>query len=183
MRTILWIILVAVAIILYQENNVISNRTGQGIACLEFANSYDGKATLYQWDAVKYADGTLIGVAQSNTHWDFVFILTYVLLMILCSSIQMQQEKNSFLNALLRLNLLLAVLAGLLDVTEDLILLYDLRHVNDPGLYVSSYWATLPKWILSGWVVLVWVVSLIKSAIFNKSTKVPVPVAHVSIVN
>ncbi len=183
MRTILWIILVAVAVILYQENNVISNRTGQGISWLEFAKCREGKAMLCRWDSVKYGGGTLIAVAQSNTHWDFVFILTYVLLMILCSSTQMQLEKNTFLNALLRLNLLLALLAGLLDVAEDLILLYDFRHAADPGLYVSSYWVTLPKWILSGWVVLVWLISLAKSAIFNKSTKIPAPARQVSIVN
>jgi hypothetical protein len=168
MRTVLWIVFFVVIAVMCQQEHVLASRSGHGTQGLEFVNANAGKAIVCGWQRICYGRETLVNVARSITRLDFLFILTYVCLMIACSYNQMQRERWVFWNELLRLNLILALLAGLLDVTENFILLYDLRHVYDPGLYYSTFYVSLLKWILSGWVILVWGISVIRSGLGSK---------------
>ena len=168
MRTLLWIVFLIVIAVMFQQEHAITSRSGHGTQWLEFVNANEGKAIVCGWQRICYGRGTLVNIARSVTNLDFLFILTYVCLMITRSYNQMQRERWLFWNELLRLNLILALLAGLLDVTENFILLYDLRHLNDPGLYYTSYYVSLFKWILSGWIVLIWGVSVTRSGLGSK---------------
>ncbi|HZY39736.1 MAG TPA: hypothetical protein VFE53_23940 [Mucilaginibacter sp.] len=133
------------------------------IVQLETANKCRGQAILKEWKSLPYGEGTVLDVARSNTYWDFLFILCYVTMIVIQSYNQMQREKWMFLNALLRLNLFLAFLAGFFDICENSMLLHNFSHVADGRYYLETRWATWPKFILSGWAVLAWLVSLVKS--------------------
>lgn len=136
---------------------------------LEFVNATDGKALLEAW-AIKSPTykTTLLQEAIKNTRWDFLFIIGYVAVIIMLSYNQMQREPRVWLNELLRLNFLLAIIAGLLDVLENLRLLYNMAPDSIGKEFLSSYWFALPKWILVGWVTLVWLVSLVSAIFYNQ---------------
>jgi hypothetical protein len=131
---------------------------------LQFVNSLEGKDLLNKWCVTAtHHDTTLLQEAVLNTQWDFLFILSYVSLLIIVSYNQMQRERSPSLNNLLRLNFPLAIITGLLDTTENCILLDDMKPYHIGTSYHSSYWVSLPKFILAAWILLVWLVSLIKS--------------------
>ncbi len=138
------------------------------IASLEFAGKKIGKEMVCAWYDSPFAGSNLLSVARNNTRADFLYILIYVGLILLYSYLQMQQEKRIFLNELLRLNLLLALLAGLFDVVENVLLLYNFRHVNDSGIYISTMILSSLKFSLLGWTVLVWISSVIRSNKFHR---------------
>lgn len=166
MKKFIWFIFIALSAYMGYQGYVLQclKKTGYSIFQLEIACKDSGQAILHTWNNIPYGNGTLLDVAKSNTHWDFLFIACYVLLIILHSSAQMQNEKSLFLNSLLRFNLFLAVLAGFLDVNENIMLLHNFRHVAD-GYYWVTIWVTIPKFVLSGWAVLIWLISVIKSAV------------------
>jgi len=170
MKTIIWIIFIGLIIGMgYQGRTLQRGTTAHySIFQLELSNPVDGATILKAWSNKVYGRGSLIDVAASNTHWDFFFICCYVcLLLLLHSNDQMQRENWRLLNSLLRLNLLIAIVAGLLDVGENLLLLYNFRHVSD-HFYHETIYLTAPKFILSGWAVLVFFFSVIKTAIANR---------------
>ncbi len=152
----------------YQDHTLQNGTSPSYSICqLEFSNPAKGAVILKAWSNKEYGRGSLINVAESNTHWDFFFIFCYVSLLLLHSNDQMQQENWKLLNGLLRLNLLLAIVAGMLDVGENLLLLYNFRHVSD-HFYHETIYFTAPKFILSGWAVLVFFFSVVKTAIANR---------------
>jgi hypothetical protein len=132
------------------------------VLSLEFMNKTEGLAQIQEW-AGFWTDHwtTALHEARLNTRWDFVFIFGYVCVLIFVSYGQMQRESRPVVNNLLRLSFLLIILAGLLDCTENIILLGDMARYNVGHYYLSSFWVSLPKWILAGWVVLVWLFSLL----------------------
>lgn len=178
MKIVLWLLFIALVLIMGQEGLIIEKNAGPSFAIfkLEFANCDAGKAMLCLWQSKPYGAGTLLTLARSGTHTDFLFIFTYTLLLIIYSNSQMQRERVSWLNTLLRLNLFLAVLAGLLDISENLILLYDMRHVAEPGRYVSSQIVSAIKWGFVAWAVLVWLVSIIHTSVTGNVREGHVPV-------
>ncbi|WP_343692666.1 hypothetical protein [Chitinophaga sp.] len=170
MKIILWLLFIVLVIITGQEAHIIQVNAGDQATLLhlEFTDFAAGKKILDCWRGITYGEGTLLSLAQSNTRTDFLFLITYTLLLISYSNSQMQQERNPALNNLLRLNLFLAVLAGLCDVSENLILLYDMRHAGEITRYVSSSWVSIAKWLLIGWVILIWLISLIRCRVMRE---------------
>src|SRR5258706_11981267 len=134
----------------------------KGILALETANRQKGKAILARWEQ---GTGNLMAVAKRITLHDFFFIFFYVALLIMLSNNQMYRETWLPLNTLLRLNVPLAIVTGLLDVTENILLLQNIHFSGPDQPYLASFWVTVPKFILVGWIVLVWLVSAIKSVI------------------
>ena len=128
-----------------------------GILDLEFANRSTGKTMLSAWQ-----DAGLLSLARNLTLLDFAFIFFYVAVIITLSNRQVRKEPSIGLNALLRANFFFAVLAGLLDLVENIFLLYDMSNVNSSS-YISSCWIASLKFILVGWTVLVWLISFVKS--------------------
>ena len=132
---------------------------------LEFADSSEGKALLTKWSETPASctaadEGTLLHQAQINTYVDFVFIFSYVGVMIFLSYSRMQREGRKTLNNLLRLNFFLAIIAGLLDVIENFILLCDMHHYYPGKCYCPAVCIATVKFVLCGWIILVWLVSL-----------------------
>ena len=129
---------------------------------LEFMSKTEGLAQIREWADFRTDHWTTaLHEARLNTRWDFVFIFGYVSVLIFVSYGQMQRESRFWLNALLRLSFPLIILAGLLDCTENIILLGDMARYNVGHYYLSSFPVSLPKWVLAGWVVLVWLFSVV----------------------
>jgi hypothetical protein len=80
----------------------------------------------------------------------------------------MQQQAGNFFNSLLRLNLLLCFVTGALDVTENILLLFNFRHFHFDQAFVSTYWVSLIKWVLVGWMLLCLIVTRL-SRLFSKN--------------
>jgi Mg2+/citrate symporter len=165
MKKLIWVIFIFLLLGMGFQAHVLeyATNTQYTILDLEVANKAEGQAILSSWSKVSYGEGTMLDVAKSNTHWDFLFIFCYVSLLLLHSNEQMQREKVFWLNALLRLNLLLALLAGLLDIGENLALLHDFRHVSDGRYYLETLPVTLPKFAFAFFALLVFLVSWLKS--------------------
>jgi hypothetical protein len=166
MKKILWLLLIFTAVFMTYQGIVLKADTAEHYSLfqMEYAGAGQGKAMLQAWHAQPCGNGTLLQIAQSNTHIDFFFILVYTLLILLLSYLQMQRERGSRLNALLRLSLFLAPLIALFDIGENTLILYNIRHFNDAGLYYSPCYFSSAKWLLLAWVVIVWLASLIHTA-------------------
>jgi hypothetical protein len=134
----------------------------RGIYALETASRNEGKAILLSW---QQDEASLAAVAKRITIYDFFFLVFYVSLLIMLSNNQMYRETWLPLNSLLRFSIPLAIITGLLDVTENILLLYNLRDWQPDQPYVQSFWITLPKFIFAGWIILVWLVSAIKGLV------------------
>lgn len=156
----IWIgFLLCIGIMQFQISKLTKNSTHHyGIIDFEFAKQDQVPTILAEWD-----NGQVLNYARINTVIDFVFIVFYILLVIMLSYRRMELERNYLLNNLLRLNFLLIIVAGLLDVTEDIFLLRNIHAFHAGGSYVSTYWIASTKFVLAGWTVFVWLISLIKS--------------------
>jgi hypothetical protein len=127
---------------------------------LEYAHEAQGLSLLSIWSNTHTNHGTtLLQEGLVNIRWDFVFVVSFVSLLIILSYNQMQREARHRFNEFLRFNFPLAILIGLLSIVENMVLLQDMKSYNVGYIYHSSYWVTLPKFILSGWAVGVWIIS------------------------
>ena len=135
--------------------------TPLAILKLQFADAAEGKAMLVYWHD-KYTSHytSLLQEAIKNTWWDFIFIPGYVSVIIILSYHQMQREPAAWLNNLLRLSFFLAIVAGVLDVAENMLLLYNMASYRIGIVYRSTRWLALLKFVLCGWCILVWLISI-----------------------
>jgi hypothetical protein len=133
-----------------------------GIPELQITRESDAaQKILEQWTSIPTSKGNLVPFAMINTGFDFLFIPLYVALVIMYSDNRLQKEPALWLNTLLRLNMFLIVIAGILDIAENLALLYNLQYGKDQ--YINLWWLSWLKYILAVWTVLVWLVSKVKS--------------------
>lgn len=117
---------------------------------------------LATWSHVCTKTGrTVLQVAKINTWIDFLFIIAYVSVLIFVSYSEMQKQHRVWLNALLRLNLLLSFLIGIFDVLENITLLHDMAPYVVGQSYCSPFWFTFPKFFFTGWALLILLVSLL----------------------
>lgn len=149
----------AIAGVFRYYDQVFAEAGTEGILCLEFADVAKGKQLLSTWD-----NGGLLTIARSITWLDFVFIFFYVAILITLSNRQVRKEPSIALNALLRGNFFFAVMAGLLDTAENVLILYNSYQINE-GTYISTWLIASLKFLLIGWTVLVWLISFVKSMI------------------
>jgi len=170
MKNILWVLFISLAAYSFYQGSIVAGSAPEHYQLIkaESADSSLGRAMFRAWEKIPYGHGTLLTVVQRNTHTDYFFILTYTLLLLLCSYLQMQNETYLPLNSLLRLNILLALVIASLDITENIKILYNIRHLHDAGLYCSPYIVSTIKWLLSGWAVLIYLISLTRSALFSR---------------
>jgi len=162
MKKILILVFIIVFGIMSFQGKVLQHFSGKGIINLELANKDTGVEIIALWSDTLYGDQTLLSIAQKNTHLDFLFILVYVVLIMTLSNSQMQREKTSWLNELLRLNLFLAFLIGSLDVIENIRLLHSFHHPGNMAEFWRTDFIAWPKFVLAGWVILIYVSSVIK---------------------
>ena len=162
-KTIIWLGFIALFFILQYYSWEMDTAGVKGIVALEFANKVEGKEILKTWQETQLSRRTVLETGRVMTYWDMLYPLFYVSLLIMLSNRQMQRESYYPLNMLLRMNLPVVVLAGLLDYVENGFLLYDMNHpaMSDP--YFSTTMISWIKFILLGWAILVWLVSVVKS--------------------
>lgn len=169
-KILILLFLIVFGVLLYQES-LLLKLSNYGVIDLEISEQDKGASIISIWQKTLYGDQTLLTLARQNTHLDFLFIIVYVALMVTLSNSRMQREKSSWLNELLRLNLLLAFLIGALDLVENIRILHNFHHVGNTAEFWSTCYFSLPKFALLFWVVLVYVLSLVKSLFIND--KVP----------
>ncbi|HEY5747156.1 MAG TPA: hypothetical protein VIU12_13830 [Chryseolinea sp.] len=155
-RVILWIGSVSLAILLYQKSDNFRKADLPTISEFEFARRDAAAIIHFSW-----RENSLLNTVREITIYDFIFILFYVLLIMNCSSKRMNLERNLILNNLLRFNIALAVVTGLLDVAENVILIRNLDFTD----HISSTWVTILKFVFAGWIIFVWAVAVIKHRI------------------
>lgn len=161
LHTIIWILFAAViGFYAWQYIYISTEHHCLNIIRLEIANAANGKALLQDWYQQKIGSKTLLHYAQTNTIADFVFIVAYTGILIIVSYAIMQREPNPVLNNLLRLNMLLAVLVGVLDVCEDIILLYDMYNYYPQKYFVSSQVFAYSKFFVAIYIIAIWLFSL-----------------------
>ena len=159
-RTLLWIGTISLMLVLSAKSYRLVTLNVASVVAFEFASSSKAMEVLESWN-----EASALHTVISSIQLDYLFIAFYVLLMINCSNHQMNLEGNLILNNLLRLNIALASVTGILDIAENVIMMHNIRSIGDHIPTASI--ATL-KFIFAGWVILVWVVSVIKGAIFRK---------------
>lgn len=161
MKTLLWIIFVIVfSILAFQDHTLIKN-TGYGIVHLELANTETGVQIIKEWHHCRYGESTLLDVAHNHTRLDFLFIFAYVALIISMSNWQMQRERRMLFNELLRFNLFITVLAGLLDFIENFRILHNFQHIGSESEYWGTNWLSSVKFGLIGFAIVVFLISLL----------------------
>ena len=162
MKKILILVFIIVCGVMSFQGKVLQHFSGKGIINLELANKDTGVEIVSLWSDTLYGDQALLNIAQKNTHLDFLFVVVYVLLIITLSNSQMQREKTSWLNELLRLNLFLEFLIGSLDVIENIRLLHSFHHPGNMAEFWRTDFIAWPKFVIAGWVILIYVFSVIK---------------------
>lgn len=125
-----------------------------GIVALEFAQAQEGQTLIDSWQKKD-----LITTAKIHTYFDFAFLTFYTLLLIRSSIDQRNVEKNKILHALLCVSIPLAIITGLLDIAENLIMLH---NIDQKEAYINSFWLTWPKFIFAAWIIFIFLVSVIK---------------------
>jgi hypothetical protein len=161
-RIILWTSSVVLLVIMAYYSHAFQHYGVKGVNSLLLTRDRGEALNIIQsWRTTATSKGNLFPFARLVTCFDFFFIPFFVFLIIAYSDNRAQKEGTLWLNTLLRLNMLLIVLAGFLDIIEDVVLFYNLDY-GDHG-YLHLWWISWTKFILVGWTLLVWVASRIKS--------------------
>ncbi len=169
LRMAAWIGLIAILIWdVVQEYRIQNTAPGFHIVCLELAKEDCAKKMLNNYADVYVGHRTVLREAVLNTKVDFLFIICYVACFYMVTYHEMQHQKSNFFNALLRMNLLLCFVTGALDITENILLLFNFRHFHFDQAFVSTYWVALIKWILVGWMLLCVIVARL-NRLFSKN--------------
>lgn len=157
-RVIIWIGFLAIMLIFFFHGYSFKEAGVPGIVSFEFANALDGRSMLSSWKNER-----LLSTARWMIWLDFAYIFFYVAIIITLSNRQVRKEPSIGLNALLRGNFFFAVLAGSLDVIENIGLLYNIQNWTNSYFNVSI--VACLKFILVGWTILIWLISFVKSKI------------------
>jgi hypothetical protein len=137
---------------------------------IEIASTSGVKKILSEWQSVKVESQNLLYYARLATWVDFLWIISYVAVLIMVSYAIMQKQKSPFLNNLLRFCFLLAVLAGVFDVLENIVLIYDIYRYTPFKKVYSSAIFSWPKWILIFFILLCWLLTLFNSAFTSRKS-------------
>lgn len=140
----------------------------RGMSGLTFSDAALGKQILWQWK--QFQPTNLILVAQRSLHTDFVFLFCYVALIWRLNYTQMLREYRPWLNDMLRLNILLGILTGTLDVVENICLLHNLSHFEISAFCVTKYIA-IAKYAVASWVILLYLFSIVSLPLLKQMTK------------
>ncbi|MCS3732337.1 hypothetical protein [Mucilaginibacter dorajii] len=177
MRALLWIAFILAVVFIGRISSRITCLAGSdnSIIKIELAGKDDGIKIIKTWSDIKYKCGTVLDLARKDTCWDFLFIVIYIGLIIIESTSFRQFEPYYSLNELLRMNLFLAVIAGLLDITENFIILYNVEHYSTPDCYFPSRWFAGAKFILVIWCILIWLIAIVHRIILHYQKQASLP--------
>ena len=153
-RTLLWIGTISLMIVLGAKSFSLRSKQVYTVEAFEMASRSEAETMLQSWNGV-----SVMHTVITSIKLDYLFIVFYVLLMINCSNHQMNRERNLILNNLLRFNIALSIDTGILDIAENVIMMHNIRSIDD---YFPTMWISTLKFIFAGWIIVVWVVSVLK---------------------
>ncbi len=159
-----WFIFVILFCYLFGQNCILA-QSNYSLVSLSFADAALGNQIINTWSLTHYGDQTYLALAQKNTQWDFVFIVVYVCIIIMVSNAQMQKEKSSFLNEMLRLNFFIALFIGGSDFIENLLFMHNFHHVGDIESYQGTFVFSFIKWGLLSIVITILIISMLKKLV------------------
>lgn len=128
----------------------------------ETADQAETRRIVEIWQISRWGQHNVITGMTLFTVIDFAYIIVYSYVLVTLSYDRMQREGNVILNNFLRLNFPIAILAGLFDVIENVLFLFNMEHFDLPDGYVSIAPFTYIKWTLIALVALILVVSKVK---------------------
>lgn len=167
-RSTLYILLIStviVAVLMFLQGSPMKAGEAGGILSLEFApTKMDVEAVLEIWEEESTPGTNIINTAINNTRLDFIFLLCYSFFLFTCVK-QLSvyfSAKNIF-----RFMAAAALLAGLLDIVENIGMLQSLDgNISDKTAFITAV-AAYFKWIL----VIVVIVFLIISFVVKLARK------------
>ena len=124
--------------------------TPGGILCLEFANtSQKVENVLSAWKSNSIGQENAIAAAKNNTYLDFVFLFLYsFFLFTCCRQLAASLPGKKTFSLIFNVASHLALVAGLLDIFENLGMLKSLNgSISDQGAMATVIFAAV-KWIL-----------------------------------
>jgi hypothetical protein len=124
-RVALWIGTIAMMIVLFLMTSPLRDAGVASIEVLEMAGKTKATEIVTSWQ-----QNGLVDTALRAIYVDYLFILFYVPLMIVASRDQFKIETNGLMCMLLMLNTPLAVLTGVLDVIENLIMTHNIMDID-----------------------------------------------------
>ncbi|MBN9297674.1 MAG: hypothetical protein J0I41_11710 [Filimonas sp.] len=151
--------LICVIAFIYHAIQFVHSGTHYSILSIQFAPRSRIDVILQEWNRLH-----LLPLVVYNTTLDFFFIIFYVFLLVLYSHRRAQLEQNRLLRSILKMNVWIAVLAGILDGIENGIVLRNIQEFATNPYYESARSISILKFMLIGWVILVWIASRIASA-------------------
>lgn len=158
LNKIFWILFFVSLVVLRLQHRYVVGKAGNfDIIGLELANKVEGADLLNEWHFTPVDEGSLIDASQVNTIIDFFFILGYVGAIIMVSYHLMQLQKNRIINEALRTTFFLAVVAGVLDAVENIILLVDMHRYRPGNEFYSAMYFAWPKFILIAVIGIIWI--------------------------
>jgi hypothetical protein len=178
LRTFFWVsFTVAVFFLLLIDVYVGLNSDGFDMMKLQFASSSEGAEILKQWYSTDVDGTSQLYFAGIHTWIDFLFIIGYVGVLCMISYSIMQRVKKIRINEFLRWCFPAAILIGLFDVIENVLVLFSMFHYQPANHYFATYWFSYPKWGLLVIILVVWLTALI-GGLFNKKQLSPQPSNH-----
>ena len=160
-RTLLWIGTISLMIMLGIKSYRLRSEQVATVEAFEMANRSEAEAMLQSWNGASVEHNVITTIKL-----DYLFIAFYVLLMINCSNHQMNKERNLILNNLLRFNIALSIDTGMLDIAENVIMMHNIRDIDH---YIPTVLISILKFAFAGWIIIIWVVSLVKVAVRRKA--------------
>ena len=159
-KTTIWILAAGTAIMIFvmmlSGRPLNTPQTPGGILCLEFASTGQKvEDILSAWKSNSIEQTDVIAAAKNNTYLDFIFLLFYSLLLCTCC-LQLaasMPDKKTF-SFVFNVISLFALLAGLLDIFENVGMLKSLSgHISDQVAIATVTFAAI-KWIVAIGVIL-----------------------------
>ncbi len=134
--------LVLIAVLRWQGKELIMPLTPSGILALEFANTPEKLASILAiWDKK---------TVQNNILIDFLFVIAYTWFFILGMAKSISQWNNRFMQQFGATGIRMAFLAGILDITENILMLQSINgHYSLYSLQLTWYCAAIKFGIVS----------------------------------
>lgn len=137
--------LVMIWIMTNTGNPLKTGTTALGILNLELAFDKNITNTIIQY----WNQQQLISIAKKNTYYDFIFLWTYTALFyFLCRQTAKQFRINSFSWKMSFLLSSAAIIAGLMDILENIGMLFSLSGYISQGTTLFTFSASIFKWCL-----------------------------------
>ena len=160
-RTLLWIGTISLMIALGVKSYRLRSAHVATVEAFEMSSRPEAEEIILSW-----GDPSVKRTVITSIKLDYLFIAFYVLLMLNCSNHQMNLERNLILNNLLRFNIALSIDTGILDIAENVIMMHNIRSIDD---YIPTMVISILKFTFAGWIIVVWLVSVVKGAMNRKA--------------